>query len=171
MEPKEAIATPPHSGAIEAYGIEPIPEALKTVRWPDLFLLVSNFLVNPWDHPDRRPGRGFGSFLLGHHSYQHAGHTHRFFGLYRDGHGRGGLWHHGASGLPHGLRHPRSEVVALDHAHHRLGVLVRHANHCGRDGVCRHRAPVDGSPLFRGAGWTYPGQRCRCYWRWWVING
>ena len=47
MEPKEAIATPPHSGAIEAYGIEPIPEALKTVRWPDLFLLVSNFLVNP----------------------------------------------------------------------------------------------------------------------------
>ena len=47
MEPTEAIATPPHSGAIEAYGIEPIPEALKTVRWPDLFLLVSNFLVNP----------------------------------------------------------------------------------------------------------------------------
>ncbi len=47
MEPTEAIATPLHSGAIEAYGIEPIPEALKTVRWPDLFLLVSNFLVNP----------------------------------------------------------------------------------------------------------------------------
>ena len=47
MESTEAIATPPHSGAIEAYGIEPIPEALKTVRWPDLFLLVSNFLVNP----------------------------------------------------------------------------------------------------------------------------
>src|ERR1700678_1609442 len=45
MEPTEA--TLPHSGAIEAYGIEPIPEALKTVRWPDLFLLVSNFLVNP----------------------------------------------------------------------------------------------------------------------------
>src|SRR5580658_5119343 len=47
MEPKEPVTTPPHSGAIEAYGIEPIPEALKTVRWPDLFLLVSNFLVNP----------------------------------------------------------------------------------------------------------------------------
>src|ERR1700723_1231517 len=47
MEPTEPIFTPPHSGAIEAYGIEPIPEALKTVRWPDLFLLVSNFLVNP----------------------------------------------------------------------------------------------------------------------------
>src|ERR1700685_4623910 len=45
MEPAEATVT--HSGAIEAYGIEPIPEALKTVRWPDLFLLVSNFLVNP----------------------------------------------------------------------------------------------------------------------------
>src|ERR1700690_1020108 len=45
MEPTEATVT--HSGAIEAYGIEPIPEALKTVRWPDLFLLVSNFLVNP----------------------------------------------------------------------------------------------------------------------------
>src|SRR6202161_2471473 len=44
MEPTEATV---HSGAIEAYGIEPIPEALKTVRWPDLFLLVSNFLVNP----------------------------------------------------------------------------------------------------------------------------
>src|ERR1700727_2653392 len=40
-------ATHLHSPAIEAYGIEPIPEALKTVRWPDLFLLVSNFLVNP----------------------------------------------------------------------------------------------------------------------------
>jgi nucleobase:cation symporter-1, NCS1 family len=47
MESTEAIAAAPHSGAIEAYGIEPIPEALKTVRWPDLFLLVSNFLVNP----------------------------------------------------------------------------------------------------------------------------
>jgi hypothetical protein len=47
MESTEAVPSAPHSGAIEAYGIEPIPEALKTVRWPDLFLLVSNFLVNP----------------------------------------------------------------------------------------------------------------------------
>ena len=30
-------ATHLHSPAIEAFGIEPIPEALKTVRWPDLF--------------------------------------------------------------------------------------------------------------------------------------
>ncbi len=36
-----------HSGAIEGYAIEPIPDELKTVRWPDLFLLVSNFLINP----------------------------------------------------------------------------------------------------------------------------
>src|ERR1700744_519201 len=36
-----------HSIAIERFAIEPIPDALKTVRWPDLFLLVSNFLVNP----------------------------------------------------------------------------------------------------------------------------
>src|ERR1700761_9672259 len=41
-----ASETAPSLG-IEAYGIEPIPEALKTVRWPDLFVLVSNFLVNP----------------------------------------------------------------------------------------------------------------------------
>src|ERR1700678_1020778 len=47
MEYTEAVPSATHSGAIEAYGIEPIPEALKTVRWPDLFLLVSNFLVNP----------------------------------------------------------------------------------------------------------------------------
>lgn len=39
--------TVPGSGAIEGFAIEPIPEALKTVRWPDLFLLVSNFLINP----------------------------------------------------------------------------------------------------------------------------
>src|SRR5271163_5365034 len=39
--------TLPHSGAIEGYAIEPIPDELKTVRWPDLFLLVSNFLINP----------------------------------------------------------------------------------------------------------------------------
>ena len=49
METSQAIVTPapPGSGAIEGFGIEPIPEALKTVRWPDLFVLVSNFLVNP----------------------------------------------------------------------------------------------------------------------------
>src|SRR6202142_4778213 len=35
------------ASAIEGYAIEPIPDELKTVRWPDLFLLVSNFLVNP----------------------------------------------------------------------------------------------------------------------------
>ncbi len=49
METSQAIVTPAPSGsgAIEGFGIEPIPEALKTVRWPDLFVLVSNFLVNP----------------------------------------------------------------------------------------------------------------------------
>jgi NCS1 family nucleobase:cation symporter-1 len=36
-----------HTSAIEGFAIEPIPDALKTVRWPDLFLLVSNFLINP----------------------------------------------------------------------------------------------------------------------------
>jgi nucleobase:cation symporter-1, NCS1 family len=34
-------------GAIEGFAIEPIPIELKTVRWPDLFLLVSNFMINP----------------------------------------------------------------------------------------------------------------------------
>jgi NCS1 family nucleobase:cation symporter-1 len=34
-------------GAVEGFAIEPIPQALKVVRWPDLFLLVSNFLINP----------------------------------------------------------------------------------------------------------------------------
>src|SRR6202051_1088674 len=47
MEATEAIANLTRSGAIEGYAIEPIPDELKTVRWPDLFLLVSNFLVNP----------------------------------------------------------------------------------------------------------------------------
>jgi nucleobase:cation symporter-1, NCS1 family len=54
MDPAEAIATStkfsdasPHTGAIEHFAIEPIPDALKTVRWPDLFLIVSNFLINP----------------------------------------------------------------------------------------------------------------------------
>jgi NCS1 nucleoside transporter family len=47
METADAIASLPRSSAIEGFAIEPIPEALKTVRWPDLFLLVSNFLINP----------------------------------------------------------------------------------------------------------------------------
>jgi NCS1 nucleoside transporter family len=47
MEATEAIESLTRSGAIEGYAIEPIPDELKTVRWPDLFVLVSNFLVNP----------------------------------------------------------------------------------------------------------------------------
>lgn len=34
-------------GAIEQFALEPIPAHLKTVRWPDLFLLISNFMINP----------------------------------------------------------------------------------------------------------------------------
>jgi nucleobase:cation symporter-1, NCS1 family len=49
MEAADGIATPAthHAMGIERFAIEPIPDALKTVRWPDLFLLVSNFLINP----------------------------------------------------------------------------------------------------------------------------
>jgi NCS1 nucleoside transporter family len=47
METADTIASPSRSGAIEGFAIEPIPDHLKTVRWPDLFLLVSNFLINP----------------------------------------------------------------------------------------------------------------------------
>ena len=32
---------------VEQFGIEPIPVALKTVRWYDLFFIVINFLINP----------------------------------------------------------------------------------------------------------------------------
>ena len=32
---------------VEQFGIEPIPDRLKTVRWRDLFLIVVNFLINP----------------------------------------------------------------------------------------------------------------------------
>ena len=32
---------------VEQFGIEPIPEDLKTVKWYDLFLIVVNFLLNP----------------------------------------------------------------------------------------------------------------------------
>ena len=32
---------------VEQFGIEPIPAALKTVRWYDLFFIVINFLINP----------------------------------------------------------------------------------------------------------------------------
>ncbi len=45
MESADAIATA--ASAIEGFAIEPIPDELKTVRWPDLFMLVSNFLINP----------------------------------------------------------------------------------------------------------------------------
>jgi nucleobase:cation symporter-1, NCS1 family len=41
------MEAPPPSEAIEGFAVEPVPEALRTVRWPDLFLLVSNFLINP----------------------------------------------------------------------------------------------------------------------------
>src|SRR3984957_1270422 len=49
MEAADSAAPPAthHSMGIEGFAIEPIPDALKTVRWPDLFLLVSNFLINP----------------------------------------------------------------------------------------------------------------------------
>ena len=30
-------------------------------------------------------------------------------------------------------------MAALGHAHHCFRLLVRHADHCGRDGDCRHR--------------------------------
>jgi len=43
----EPAATHPEPSAVEHFSIEPIPNALKTVRWPDIFLLVSNFLINP----------------------------------------------------------------------------------------------------------------------------
>ena len=32
---------------VEQFGIEPVPEALKTVRWFDLFSIMFNFLINP----------------------------------------------------------------------------------------------------------------------------
>ena len=32
---------------VEQFGIEPIPERLKTVKWYDLFFIVVNFLINP----------------------------------------------------------------------------------------------------------------------------
>lgn len=32
---------------VEQFGIEPVPENLKTVRWYDLFVIVINFLINP----------------------------------------------------------------------------------------------------------------------------
>jgi nucleobase:cation symporter-1, NCS1 family len=46
-EAAETLAAHSRSSAIEGYAIGPIPVELKTVRWLDLFLLVSNFLVNP----------------------------------------------------------------------------------------------------------------------------
>jgi len=44
LEPVTARSEP---AGVEHFAIEPIPDALKTVRWPDLFLLMSNFLINP----------------------------------------------------------------------------------------------------------------------------
>jgi NCS1 family nucleobase:cation symporter-1 len=41
------LQTTPEPSAVEHFSIQPIPDALKTVRWPDLFLLTSNFLINP----------------------------------------------------------------------------------------------------------------------------
>src|SRR5271166_4302085 len=32
---------------VEQFGIEPVPEELKTVRWFDLFSIMFNFLINP----------------------------------------------------------------------------------------------------------------------------
>lgn len=32
---------------VEQFGIEPVPEALRTVRWFDLFSIMFNFLINP----------------------------------------------------------------------------------------------------------------------------
>ena len=32
---------------VEQFGVEPIPQSLKTVRWWDLFVIVVNFLINP----------------------------------------------------------------------------------------------------------------------------
>ena len=140
MEPTEAIATLTHSGAIEGFAIEPIPDELKTVRWPDLFLLVSNFLINPSTiligGLAVASGLSFWATILS----STLGIVIRVCGLRHHGDGRGGLWHHRAGGMPHGLRHPRCEVAALGDAHHCFRLLVRHADHCGSDGDCRHRA-------------------------------
>jgi NCS1 family nucleobase:cation symporter-1 len=32
---------------VEQFGVEPIPAALKTVRWYDLFFIIINFMINP----------------------------------------------------------------------------------------------------------------------------
>ena len=32
---------------VEQFGVEAIPEDLKTVRWYDLFFIVMNFMINP----------------------------------------------------------------------------------------------------------------------------
>lgn len=42
-----AIETPAPLRGIERYGIEPVPDALKTVRWQDLFCIIVNFQLNP----------------------------------------------------------------------------------------------------------------------------
>ncbi len=47
--PETAIASraPVPLRGIERYGIEPVPAALKTVRWQDLFCIIVNFQLNP----------------------------------------------------------------------------------------------------------------------------
>jgi NCS1 nucleoside transporter family len=51
MESTETIASNladlAEPSAVEHFAIQPIPVELRTVRWPDLFLLMSNFLINP----------------------------------------------------------------------------------------------------------------------------
>jgi nucleobase:cation symporter-1, NCS1 family len=45
---KEKLAHKYHQPkGVEQFGIEPIPEDLKTVKWYDLFVIVVNFLLNP----------------------------------------------------------------------------------------------------------------------------
>ena len=45
---EDALSTQYHQPKhVEQFGVEPIPQALKTVRWYDLFFIVINFLINP----------------------------------------------------------------------------------------------------------------------------
>ena len=34
-------------GVVERFGVEAIPEHLRTVRWPDLFSIIFSFHLNP----------------------------------------------------------------------------------------------------------------------------
>jgi len=42
-----SATAPATQHGIERYGIEPVPDALKTVRWQDLFCIIINFQLNP----------------------------------------------------------------------------------------------------------------------------